>query len=98
MRQRLIVMCHGRRIDRNAEALRHIQRRELPQSAEQALGSTAHEDDLVPARDPDQRPREQREVRLLLARWHHRELVGAPAGVRGAQLRERAHEAARLGG
>ncbi len=90
-------MCDGRVIDGNAELLRDLQGRQLPQPTEQPLGGAAHDHDLVAARDPQERAGEHRQLARLLAHRHHRELVLTTRRVRGAQLRERADEAARLG-
>ncbi len=96
MRQRLVVIGDGRSIDRRVELLGNVVGRQLPQPTEQALRRAAHEHDLVTVLQPDQHPREHRQVGGLLARRYHRQRVLATRRVRGAQRRERACETARL--
>ena len=94
MRQRLVVVRDGRAIERDADAFRGLQRRQLPEPTEQTLGPTPHEDDLALRLDPHERPREHRQLALLLARGDDRQL-GLSTGARSDALRgQRTHEAA----
>ncbi len=96
MRQRLVVMCDRRVIERNAQSLGDLQGRQLPQPTEQPIGTTPREHDVVAFADPHERAREDRELALLLARGHDGQL-GLTAFARGdALLRDRAHEAPRI--
>jgi hypothetical protein len=94
MRQRLVVMCDRRVIDRNAERARELQWRQLPEPTEQSVGSTPREEDLVALADPHERAREDRQLALLLARGHDRELRLPALERRDTRARERTHEAA----
>jgi hypothetical protein len=98
MRERLVVMCDGRAIDRNAEGFGDLQGRQLPQTAEETVGAASREEDLVAVAHPHERASEDRQLALLLARGDDGQL-GLPAFACGnAQARERTDEAARIGG
>ncbi len=97
MRQRLVVMCDRRVIERNAQRLRDLQGRQLPQTTEQAIGTAAGEDDVVTLTDPYERAREDRELALLLARGHDGQLGLTAVAHRDAVPRDRAHETPRIG-
>ena len=66
MRQHLVVIRDGFGIACNAERARDIQSilalRQLPQPAEQALGATAREHDLVTGLQPQRRARQHRQL------------------------------------
>lgn len=90
------MKCDRLTIDRNAEPLHDLQRRQLPQPAEQPLGPAPDQHDLAARGDPHQRPREHRQLALLLATRQDRQL-GLPARARRhAVLRDRTYQAARL--
>ena len=84
MRQHLIVMRDGLRIDARTERLRELEWRQLPHAAEQAVGPAPREHDLAAALDPQRGPREQRQVRRALALGDDRQLVRAALPVRAA--------------
>jgi len=97
MSQRLVVTRDHRAIDIHAERLGELERRQLPQPAEQAIWPAAREDDLAGVFDPHERALDQRQVGRLLARGDHRQRV-LPAGLRGgARGAQRTRQAARLG-
>lgn len=94
MRQHLIVMSDGGPVDPRTQPFGELDGWQLPQPAEQALRASAHQHDLAGALDPDQGPRQHRELGLLLARCDHRQRVGATIARGGAASDERADQAA----
>ena len=95
MREDLGQIRDRRVIDRDAEALRGLEIRQLPEPTEQAIRGAPPDEDLAGLLDPHVRAREERQVLLLLARGHHGQLVLAAKPLRGAQRGERADEAPR---
>jgi len=96
VRERLIMKRDRRAIDPHAHRLAQLQRRQLPQPAEQPLRRAPRQHQHPGRFDPHQRPREDRQLRLLLARGDHRQLVLAPRLGRRAFAHHGAHQAARL--
>ena len=96
MRQRLVVMCDWSAIERNAERFCDLQGRQLPQPAEQTVGTPPREEDLVAFAHPHERAREDRQLALLLARRYDGQLRLATVARCHAVLRDRTHEAARI--
>ena len=90
-------MRDRRWIDHEPELRGELQRRQLPQPAEQPLGPAPHEHELAGVLDPDQRAGQQRQLALLLAPRDHGELV-LPAGARSLAMHgDRADQATRRG-
>jgi hypothetical protein len=96
VRQRLVVKCHRRAIDRNVHRFRQLQWRQLPQPAKQAFRRPSRQHDLAVLLDPHRRALEQRQLRRLLARGDHGQLVLPPGSRRGAVLHQRTRQTARL--
>ena len=100
MTERLIVISDWIAIDDgNAERARDLQAvvalRQLPQAAEQSLGTPPREHDLAIREQPQRGAREDRELVLLLARRDDGQHILTTLARGDAQLRERAHETAR---
>ena len=99
MRQRLVVIRDRGIVGCNVERARDlycgVPLRQLPQSAEQALGRAAREHHAVAVGHPQRGSREHRQLALLLARRDDRQRVLAAALGSDAVRGQRAHEAAR---
>jgi hypothetical protein len=71
MREHLGQIRDRRGIDRDAEALRGLEIRQLPESTEQTICRAPSDEDLSALLDPHVGAREQGQVFLLLVRGHH---------------------------
>ena len=89
-RDRRVIDCEPERFDQ-------LDGGQLPEPTEQSTRRASREQDLAGVLEPDEGALEQREIRRLLARGDHRQLV-LPAGSRGlAEALDRADQTARLG-
>ncbi|ACY19029.1 hypothetical protein Hoch_6561 [Haliangium ochraceum DSM 14365] len=77
---------------------RALELRQLPQPAEQALGTAPRQQQPAAALDPQRVGREQRQLLGAFARRHARQLVFATAGARAAVIAQRTQQAGRTGG